>query len=161
MHPVGRTGVRKDGGQAQLPGKTGPPLPRGSHIGSGWSWVSQCLQCRPEHVCSPGVPHHPELSSFCCWECWEAPGALDPSGTSHCSPLPGCLLYLADEHTAVPSTPWSACLSWRCDLVQTHRTEELEKALENIPEQAPYASPRDPGLGRNEAAEWQGLSGLL
>ena len=107
--------------------------------GSGWGWVAQCLRRRLEHA--RHVPQHPELSSFCCWERWKAPGALDPSGTLHCSLLPGCLLYLSEEHTAVPSTHCSACLSWRCDLVETHRTEGLEKALENTPKQAPYASP--------------------
>lgn len=117
LHLVGRMGIGKDGGLALLPGGTGCSLPRGSHIGSGWSCLSQRLQCRLEHVCSPGVPRHPELSSFCCWKHWEAPGASGSSGTSHCSLLPCFLLYLFDERTAVPLTQLSACLSWQCDLV--------------------------------------------
>lgn len=111
---VGRMGVGKDGGLALLPGGTGCSLPRGSHTGSGWSCLSQRLQCRLEHVCSPGVPRHPELSSFCCWKHWEAPGASGSSGTSLFSPA---LLPLV----SVPSTQLSACLSWQCDLAQTHR----------------------------------------
>ena len=125
------------------------------------AWVSQCLQCRLEHVCSPGLPQHPELSSFCCWEHWKAPGALDLSGTSYCSLLPDCLLYLSDEHTTVPSTHWSACLSWHCDLVETHRTEDLERLWKTFLNKHLMPLPRDSRLGRNEAAKWQGLSGLL